>query len=59
MPGAAVKREIDAVAQGGVEQQLTALSQKALSIYRNSVASCHFAIPEGYKLLNSLFNLPR
>jgi hypothetical protein len=59
MPGAAVKREIDAVAQGSVEQQLTALSQKAFSIYRNLVASCHFSIPEDYKLLNSLFNRSR
>jgi hypothetical protein len=59
MPGSTVKREINAIAQGSIQQQLATLGQKAFFIYRYSVASCHCAIPEGFTLLNSLFNLSR
>jgi hypothetical protein len=42
-------RQVDAVAQGGVQQQLAAARQKAISVDSNSVTSCHCLIPEDFK----------
>jgi hypothetical protein len=54
MTGAAVMRQVDAVAQRSVEQQLAVARQKAVTIDRNAVSSCHCLIPEG---LNSPLRL--
>jgi hypothetical protein len=51
MSCATIERQSNAVVQRGIQQKLAALSLKAFSVYRNSMASCHFAIPEGSKLL--------
>jgi hypothetical protein len=47
--GATVIGQVDAIAQGGIQQQLAALRQKARAIDRNLVTSCHDLIPEGPK----------
>jgi hypothetical protein len=47
--GAAIKGQVDSVVQRSIEQQFAASRQKALFIYRNSVAFCHCEIPEGSK----------
>jgi hypothetical protein len=39
-------REVDAVAQGSVQQQLAVARQKAIAIERNLVTFCHRLIPE-------------
>jgi hypothetical protein len=47
--GTAVMRQVDAVAQGSVQQQLAVARQKAIAIDSNLVTSCHCLIPEGFK----------
>jgi hypothetical protein len=42
-------RQVDAVAQGSVQQQLAVARQKAIAIDSNLVTSCHSLIPEGFK----------
>ena len=49
---AAVKGQVDAVAQSSVQQQLAAACQKATAIDSNLVASCHCLIPEAFKILD-------
>jgi hypothetical protein len=44
--GAAIMGQVDAVAKGGVEQQLAAAREKAFAIDRDLVTSCHCLIPE-------------
>src|SRR5262245_51932263 len=43
--GAAVIRQIDAVAQSGIQQQLSVTHRKAIAIDRNLVTSPHCPIP--------------
>ena len=47
--GAAVMRQVDAVAQGSVQQQLAAARQKAIAIDSNLVTSLPLSDPEGFK----------
>jgi hypothetical protein len=44
--GTAIMREIDAVAQGSVQQQLAVACEKAIAVERNLVTFCHCLIPE-------------
>jgi hypothetical protein len=48
--GPAIKGQVDAVAQSGVEEQLAAARLKALAIDSNLVTSCHCLIPEDFKV---------
>jgi hypothetical protein len=47
--GTAVIGQVDAVAQGGVQQQLAAAGLKAGAIDGYFAASCHYLIPEGFE----------
>jgi hypothetical protein len=47
--GAAVIGQVDAGAQGSVQQQLAAARWKGIAIDGDLVASCHSPIPEGFK----------
>jgi hypothetical protein len=47
--GAAVIGEIDAVAEGRVQQQLAVTRQNAIAIDRNLVTSRHHPIPESFE----------
>jgi hypothetical protein len=47
--GTAVMREVDAVAQGSVQQQLAVARLKAIAIECNLVTFCHCLIPEDFK----------
>jgi hypothetical protein len=48
--GTAIMREVDAVAQGSVQQQLAVARRKTIAIERNVVTFCHCLIPEDLKL---------
>jgi hypothetical protein len=45
--GTTVIRQVDAVVQRRIQQHLAATRQKAMTIDRNMMTSCHSLIPEG------------